>query len=111
MDKLAKHQDIIYAVLFPYLNISYNNMNIQNRPVFDSEHNQYLVISEGWQQNKHIHSCLIHLEIINSKVWIQCDNTEDGIAKELVEAGIPKEDIVLGFHEPAVRKYTGFAVA
>jgi hypothetical protein len=22
-------------------------------------------------------------------------------------AGIPKEEIVLGFHEPAVRKYTG----
>ncbi|WP_242034497.1 MULTISPECIES: element excision factor XisI family protein [Microcystis] len=25
--------------------------------------------------------------------------------------GIPKEDIVLGFRYPKVRKYTGFAVA
>lgn len=42
---------------------------------------------------------------------MQRDGTEDGIANELVQAGIPKEDIVLGFHEPDVRPYTGFAVA
>lgn len=42
---------------------------------------------------------------------MQRGGTEDGIANELVEAGIPKEEIVLGFHEPGVRKYTGFAVA
>jgi hypothetical protein len=27
------------------------------------------------------------------------------------KADIPKEDIMLGLHEPAVRPYTGFAVA
>ncbi|NEP33849.1 element excision factor XisI family protein, partial [Moorena sp. SIO3B2] len=37
--------------------------------------------------------------------------TEDGIAGELLEAGIPKERIVLGFKSPGVRKHTGFAVA
>jgi len=30
---------------------------------------------------------------------------------DLMEAGIPKEDIVLGFRYPKIRKYTGFAVA
>jgi hypothetical protein len=45
------------------------------------------------------------------RVWIQLDNTEDGIAEELISAGIPKQDIVLGFHEPEIRPYTGFAVA
>jgi hypothetical protein len=33
-----------------------------------------------------------------------------GIANELVNLGVPKEDIVLAFHEPLVREYTGFAV-
>jgi hypothetical protein len=31
-----------------------------------------------------------------------------GIANQLVEMGVPKEDIVLAFHEPAVRQFTGF---
>lgn len=70
-----------------------------------------LIISEGWRNKEHFHSCLIHLEIIGNKIWVQCDNTEDGIANELVAAGIPKQDIVLGFHEPEVRKYTEFAIA
>jgi hypothetical protein len=51
------------------------------------------------------------VEIINNKIWIQCDNTEDGIALELVAAGIPKSDIVLAFHPPDVRKFTEFAVS
>jgi hypothetical protein len=53
----------------------------------------------------------IHLEIINGKVWVQYDGTEDGITDELLKAGIPKEHIVLGFHEPEVRPYTGFAIS
>ncbi|WP_445305151.1 MULTISPECIES: element excision factor XisI family protein [unclassified Microcoleus] len=28
-----------------------------------------------------------------------------------MKAGVPKEDIVLAFHEPEVRQYTDFAVA
>ena len=51
------------------------------------------------------------MAISNEKIWVQCDNTEDGITKELLSAGIAKEDIVLGFHEPKIRQYTGFAVA
>jgi hypothetical protein len=42
---------------------------------------------------------------------VQRDGTEDGVTDELVQAGIPKEEIVLDFHEPSVRPYTGFAVA
>jgi hypothetical protein len=32
-----------------------------------------------------------------------------GIANELVDMGVPKEDIVLAYHAPYKRKYTGFA--
>ncbi|MCP4662360.1 MAG: XisI protein [bacterium] len=44
------------------------------------------------------------------KVWIQYDGTDPGVARELVEAGIPREAIVLGFRPPHVRPHTGFAV-
>jgi hypothetical protein len=32
------------------------------------------------------------------------------VANELVDAGIPREQIVLAFHHPKKRKYTEFAV-
>jgi hypothetical protein len=84
---------------------------VKNHQVFDLETDQYLILSEGWEKQQHLHSCLIHIEIINEKVWIQLDNTEEGIAEELIQAGIPKQEIVLGFHEPEIRPFTGFAVA
>ena len=33
------------------------------------------------------------------------------MAQELVEAGVPKQDIVLAFHAPYKRKFTDFAVS
>ncbi|KAM3102458.1 XisI protein [Phormidesmis sp. 146-12] len=68
-------------------------------------------MSIGWNRGERIHSCLIHISIEKGKVWIQRDGTEDGIANELIAAGIPKTAIVLGFHEPEIRPFTGFAVA
>ncbi len=52
----------------------------------------------------------MHLDIIGDKIWIQRDGTDRPIADELVEAGVPKEDIVLAFYPENMRAYTGFAV-
>jgi hypothetical protein len=53
---------------------------------------------------------LVHIEVIGDKIWIHRDGLEDGIANELVKAGIPKTQIVLGFHPPNILPYTEFAV-
>jgi XisI protein len=111
MDHLNHYRQIIRSTLQPYTEISYANVDVRNRAAFDPENDQYLIISEGWDHERHLHSVLIHIEIINTKVWVQYDGTEDGITNELLAAGIPQKDIVLGFHEPEVRQYTGFAVA
>jgi len=53
-----------------------------------------------------------HRQILSDgKVWVQRDETEDGVTRELVAAGIPSSEIVLGFHPADVRPYTGYAVA
>jgi hypothetical protein len=111
MDRLDNYRQIIRTVLEPYTEIAYANVKVKNRQIFDRETDRYIILSEGWDRQQHLHSCLLHIEIINGKVWIQLDNTEDGITEELIQAGIPKADIVLGFHEPEIRPYTGFAVA
>jgi hypothetical protein len=57
-----------------------------------------------------VHGAVIHIDLIGEKVWVQYDGTEEGVATELVEAGVPKESIVLGFRPPEIRPYTGFAI-
>jgi hypothetical protein len=57
-----------------------------------------------------VHGSVIHLDIIDGKVWLQYDGTTRPVADELMAAGIPREDIVLGFHPADVRPLTKFAV-
>jgi hypothetical protein len=45
------------------------------------------------------------------KIWIQCNNTEREIVDELMEKGVERQDIVLGFIPPYARIHSGFAVA
>jgi hypothetical protein len=60
---------------------------------------------------RRIHGTLVHIDIHDGKVWIEHDGTNLEIVQDLLDAGVPKEHIVLGFHPPAHRKYTEFATA
>lgn len=80
MDKVERYRRIVLDVLAPLAERRYANADVANEAVFDREHDRYLVISAGWEGNtRRIHSCLVHLDIIGGKVWIQRDNTEDGM--------------------------------
>jgi hypothetical protein len=54
---------------------------------------------------------LMHFDLKGDKIWIQADGTDLILAEPLVEKGVPKEDIVLAFHAPYRRPYTGCAEA
>lgn len=84
--------------------------DIELEAVMDHEHGHYEVITIGWEDDERVHGCLLHIDLKDGKVWIQHDGTDAGIANLLVEVGVPKEDIVLGFQPLYKRPYTGFAV-
>lgn len=111
MDTLNKYRKSIEKVLKNYINISYANGEIENEIILDRINDRYLIMSLGWENVRRIHGCVVHIDIIDGLIWIQRDGTEDGIATELEQEGIPKNKIVLGFHEPDVRQHTGYAVA
>lgn len=77
----------------------------------DEPKGHYLLLEVGWQLQQRIYGVLIHLDVIEQKVWIQQDGTEAGVATELVELGIPKDQIVLAFKSPERRQITEFAVS
>ena len=81
------------------------------QPHFDDTHKNYLLLLMGWQGSDRVKSVMIHVRLHQEKFWIEEDWTEEAIANDLVNAGVPKEDIVLAFHAPSLRPYTGFAVA
>ncbi|EKF00419.1 putative heterocyst differentiation protein [Tolypothrix sp. PCC 7601] len=53
---------------------------------------------------------MLHFDILNGKIWIQYNGTEELIAEKLVECGVPNYDIVIGFYSPFKRQFTAYAV-
>jgi hypothetical protein len=110
MDTLDQYRESVERVLSEYACIRYAYGDIQTQTVFDRQRDHYLLMSVGWDKRR-VHGCLVHVDLINGKVWIQRDGTEDGIATELEAAGIPKQDIVLAFRSPELRRHSGYAIA
>lgn len=108
---LEHDRDIVENVLTEYAAVPYASSPVQTVPVFDRHRDRYLLMNIGWEPDRYHHGCLIHIDIIDGKLWIQRDGTEDGIAVDLEAAGIPRERIVLGFKPPEVRSCTGYTVA
>ena len=111
MDKLALYRKIIEEILTEQAGYKLANSDIDKELIMDRERDHYQVSLVGWEGLKRVHSCSIHIDIKGDKVWLQRDYTDAEIAAQLIEKGIPKEDIVLGFHAPYKRPYTGFAIA
>lgn len=110
MDSLVQYREVIQEKLKEYTEIPYAYGDLQCRLIVSEDRNNFLLITLGWEDDIQVHGCLVHIEVIGDKIWIHRDGLEDGIANELVKAGIPKTQIVLGFHPPNIRPYTEFAV-
>jgi len=113
MDKTAHYRELIKGLLSKYAEwVSRRpQLGMETRLIFDDERDEYLWLQIGWPPQNRVYGTTLHVRLQNGKIWIEQDWTEDGIATELVEAGVPKSDIVLAFHEPEVRAMTEFAVA
>mgnify|MGYP002778311871 FL=1 len=113
MDKLTEYPKLIQHILKDYIQLCDRrpDREIETFLIADEQNHHYIWMNLGWQNGERITGMTVYVRIRDGKFWIEEDWTEDGIANDLVRAGVPKEDIVLAFHEPKMRQYTDFAVA
>jgi hypothetical protein len=110
MADIDDYRRIVQSVLAPFAERQYAYGDIHNELVFDTVRDRYLVVSVGFDyRGVRVDACLVHIDIIDGKVWLQRDNTSDIVADQLIECGVPQSDIVLGFHPPDLRAVSGFA--
>lgn len=113
MDTLTNQdlEEAVTNVLQDYLEFLGNDPDSNIELIIDQDKTHYLLVEIGWQNERRIYGNLIHIDLINNKIWIQQDGTEEGIANELVKQGISPQQIVLAFKTPERRKITDFAVS
>ena len=110
MDQLDRYREIVRRLIEEYASYKPANGQIDTEAIVDRDRDHYEVMHVGWDGHRRVHGCVVHLDIIGGKVWIQHDGTNRPVADELLAAGIPREDIVLAFHPKRLRHLTGFAV-
>jgi hypothetical protein len=121
MERIIQYRQAIRQLLTDRASSSSDVDRTENRPnlqpevesqlIFDTEHDRYQLLDVGWEELKRVYNCFIQMDIKDGKIWIQRNMTEADLAQELVEMGVPKEDIVLGLHPAYKRPYTGYGVA
>jgi hypothetical protein len=112
MDKISKYQQVIIDLLNELSAYGNPQNGLENQVITDLTHNQFQFVITGWQDGKDfVHVIGLHMDIKDGKVRIWKNNLDIRLSDELIERGIPKSDIVLAFHAPELRPFTGFAVA
>jgi XisI protein len=110
MDSVERYRGLIESILTEYARIPYAHGEIRCETVFDLSSDRYLLMVVGWNGIRRVHGSLIHVDLIDGKIWIQRDGTERGVARDLIEAGVPRDQIVLAFQPAEVREDVGLAV-
>ncbi|HEY3998003.1 MAG TPA: XisI protein [Candidatus Xenobia bacterium] len=111
MDRVEDWRNEIKRILTESASVRPAHGDIEVELVFDDERAHYELVYTGWNGYRRVHGAVIHIDIKGDKVWIQHDGTEESVADQLIAAGIPQDRIVLAFHHPGKRQYTGFAVS
>lgn len=110
MDRVDRYREIVRRVVEEYASYKPSHGHIDTEAIVDPGRDHYEVMHVGWDGVRRVHGTVIHIDIINGKVWVQYDGTNRPVAEELIAAGIPREDIVLAFHPEELRHLTGYGV-
>jgi hypothetical protein len=113
VSKIKKYEMAVLSVLNDNADDHLKDDTYQKIVIADKSAQHYQLLATGWtNNNQFFDNILIHFQIKpDGKIWLWENNTEIPVAQILVEMGIPKSDIVLGFQPPQYRQYTGFAAA
>jgi hypothetical protein len=111
MDKLAWYRALMKQLVEDYARYQPSNGEIEAVAVCDEARDHYQLLHLGWSLQGRVFAVILHMRLRDGKVWIEQDGTAEGAAPALVEAGVPREDIVLAFHPLWKRPLTDYAVA
>jgi hypothetical protein len=97
MDTVKSYQAVIKQVISEYAKLRPSHGNIHLEPIFDDVNSRYALMQFGWDRERRVRGNLIYMSIKDGKVSIEYDGIEGGITQDLIQRGIPQNDIELAF--------------
>lgn len=88
------YHEIVQDLLTTYSQIPHLQENLKDETIFDRQAGRYMLVTVGWQGRKRVNTIVLHLDVVDGQVVVQCNNTDQDIAQELIAAGIAADAIV-----------------
>jgi hypothetical protein len=111
MERLTVYRQIINDIINRHASIKPSHGQVTPLAICDPTNDNYVLMDIGWDAQGRVHSIAFHCRIYDGKIWIEWDGTSPGIAQELLDAGISRQDIVLAFYPPSEQQFLEMAVA
>jgi hypothetical protein len=106
MDKLNNYRTWLQELLTEYANPwSIRPSTVKYETIFDTVQDRYMVVAVGWKNGIRVYLPILHLDIIDGKIWLQECATDYDIFEDLTLKGVPKSDIVAGILPESMREY------
>ncbi len=113
--KITKHQKVLSEYITELADERNNGIGrkLTHQAIIDTKNNHFQLVKLGWRKDRYIYKVLMHLDISpeTGNIWVQQNNTEILIDRDLAKYDIPQKHFVAGFHPPSMREDTEFAVA
>lgn len=105
MGRVNEYRGIIYQILSQYAEFYSGQEGIESTIVQDDTNGHYMLLDIGWRYPHRIYQVVFHMHLKENKIWIEQDWTREGVASELIAAGVPATSIELGFQSPDMRPF------
>lgn len=107
----VNYRNILIEIVNRHARYKPANGNIETQAICDKSKDEYLVMDIGWNEKEHrVHDVVLHFRLHDNKVYIERDITDAEVVKELIDAGIQKDDIAIAFTSPKIQPLTEFAL-
>jgi XisI protein len=108
--KSSRYRQLIIQLLMQHSSAPVNG-EVMTMPILDQERDHYQLLDIGWDEvGKRVFQPIIHIDLLDGKIWIQENAMDVDIAKDLVAEGVEPLDIVLGLHSRSLRKFSEYGI-
>jgi hypothetical protein len=79
---------------------------------YDDKRGQYLLFTDGWKEDIRDYGCFMHIQVReDGLIYIRRDGTDLDIGQQILETGVQKKEMIIGFHSPMMQAWSEFATA
>lgn len=105
MDRIENYRQILEKIVKRHAQFQPANGEINTHAVCDHEADEYMVIDSGWnEKGKRIYDVVLHFRLEDGTIYLERDNTDAEVIRELLDSGIGREDIVLAYNPLPLQK-------